>query len=68
MSEKNPPFCYICHKNFENSVDQLHYCICDIAVCPTCLNSVKINENSWICPKCKHQNDIEASQLFRVNN
>ncbi|MFX0069634.1 MAG: hypothetical protein ACFFAO_00875 [Candidatus Hermodarchaeota archaeon] len=62
---KNPPFCFICEKNYEDSVDQLHYCICDIAVCPNCLNSVKLNETSWVCPKCKNENNIESSQLFR---
>ena len=68
MSKKNPPYCYICEANYENNVDQLHYCICDIAVCPKCINSVKKSEKSWICPNCKNENDIEKSQLFRIKS
>ena len=68
MSKKNPPYCYICESNYENKVDQLHYCICDIAVCPKCINSVKKNEKSWICPSCKNENDVEKSQLFRMKS
>jgi len=64
MAKKNPPFCFICEQKTE--VDRLHYCICDIAVCDQCINSVKKNEKVWICPNCKNENDIEASMLFRV--
>ena len=62
----SPPFCYICGKNYKNSVDKLHYCICDISVCVDCVNSVKISNNSWVCPKCKAENDIGKSRLFRT--
>lgn len=68
MSKKHPPHCFICEKNYENNVDQLNYCICDIAVCPNCLNSVKKSEKVWICPKCKNENDVEKSQLFRIKD
>ena len=63
---KNPPFCYICGKNFEKTVDQLHYCICDIAVCDKCINSMMKNEKVWICPKCKAENEVDKSKLFRI--
>jgi hypothetical protein len=65
MSRKNPPYCYICESNYEGNVEQLHYCICDIAICPKCINSVKKSVKSWICPNCKNENNIEKSQLFR---
>jgi len=64
MSNKQPPNCYICEK--ETPVDRLHYCICDHAVCDKCVNSVKKNEESWICPSCKNENDVEGSMLFRM--
>lgn len=62
----NPPICYICKKNYADSVDRLHYCICDIAVCDGCINSVKKSDDDWICPKCKNQNDVKKSRLFRL--
>jgi len=65
MSTKQPPNCYICNKNYADSVDRLHYCICDIAICDKCINSVKKSGNNWICPKCKNENDVEKSRLFR---
>ncbi len=58
-----PPNCYICGK--ETEVDKLHYCICDIAICEKCINPLKKNEKTWICPNCKAENDIEKSLLFR---
>ena len=61
---KEPPFCYICET--ETPVDRLHYCFCNIAVCDKCVNSVKKNDKDWICPKCKAENDIEKSMLFRL--
>ena len=60
---KEPPNCYICNKNYADSADRLHYCICDTVVCDKCV-SVK-NDNVWICPKCKNENDVEKSRLFR---
>lgn len=63
---KVPPNCYICNKNYADSVDRLHYCICDIAICDKCINSVKKSGNKWICPKCKNENDVEKSMLFRT--
>lgn len=60
-----PPNCFVCNKNFEASLDELHYCICDIAICSRCINSVKKSENSWVCPKCSNENDVEKSMLFR---
>jgi len=62
---KNPPYCYICKKNCDDIIEKCVYCICDITVCDTCLNSVKINETSWICPHCNEERDIEKSKLFR---
>ena len=62
MSE-TPPNCYICHK--KSSLEDTYYCICDIAVCNDCINSVKINENNWVCPHCKEENNLEKSKLFR---
>ncbi len=63
-NNKTPPNCYICEK--ETDVDKLYYCICDIAVCNNCINSVKKNENTWICPKCSNENDASKSMLFRT--
>lgn len=60
-----PPFCYMCKDDFEKEVDMLYYCICDTALCDDCINSVKINENEWECPKCKNINKIRDSKLFR---
>ena len=60
-----PPFCFICHKDFEGKEYLLHYCICDTAVCTDCLNSVKKSENVWICPKCTAENDIKDTKLIR---
>ena len=65
MSERNPPICYNCGKNCEKDMENTYYCICDIAICHDCINSVKKNENTWICPHCKEENDIEKSLLFR---
>jgi len=70
MSKKapSPPICFICGKNCEDSheMERCHYCICDIAICHNCINSVKKNDTSWICPKCKVENNIEKSKLFRL--
>ena len=63
---KEPPKCFICGDNFAETVDRLHYCICDIAVCDKCINSVKKSDSTWICPKCKEENDVEKSRLFRM--
>lgn len=60
---ETPPNCYICHK--KNSLEDTYYCICDIAVCNDCINSVKTNENNWVCPHCKEENNLEKSKLFR---
>ncbi len=65
MSERNPPVCYSCGTSCEESMENTHYCICDIAVCHECINSVKKNDTTWICPHCKEENDIEKSLLFR---
>ena len=62
-----PPDCYVCGKNFKDSIDELHYCICDIAICIKCINSVKKSDISWFCPKCKTENDLEKSRLFRIS-
>ena len=63
-----PPVCYICKKNYENKVYNLYYCICDTAVCQECINSVKVNDNEWICPnpKCNEKNDLNKSKLIRI--
>jgi hypothetical protein len=60
-----PPVCFICNRNYDSKVDRLYYCICDIAVCDDCINSVKKNNNSWLCPKCNEVNDIKESRLIR---
>jgi len=60
-----PSNCYICKKDFEHEVDTLYYCICDISVCDECINSVKISNKEWQCPKCGTKNKIEDSKLFR---
>ena len=60
-----PPSCFSCNKNYENSLDSLNYCICDIALCDNCINSVKKNESTWICPNCKAENSLEESKLIR---
>ncbi|MFX1239552.1 MAG: hypothetical protein ACFFAS_13935 [Promethearchaeota archaeon] len=66
MPEKaNPPTCFSCSRNFEKSLDALHYCICDIAICANCISSVQKNDSTWICPNCKTQNSIEKSKLIR---
>lgn len=64
---KKPPICYICEKNCSAELSQLHYCICDSAICNSCINSVKKNNTFWICPKCKTENDVEKSILFRAS-
>ncbi|MFX0104683.1 MAG: hypothetical protein ACFE75_04240 [Candidatus Hodarchaeota archaeon] len=66
MPERSPPICFICSKNCEEKMESTHYCICDIAICHNCINSVKKNDTIWICPHCKEQNDIENSKLFRL--
>ena len=63
---KVPPNCYICGNNYADSVDRLHYCICDVAICDKCIYSVKKSEIAWICPKCKTENDTEKSRLFHM--
>ena len=62
---KNPPNCYICGKDCEDIIDRCYYCICDISVCDNCINSVKKNETTWICPHCHEEQNIEKSRLFR---
>ena len=66
MSERPPPICYSCGKSCEASMESTHYCICDIAICHDCINSVKKNYKMWICPHCKEEIGIEASKLFRA--
>ncbi len=65
MSDTPPPFCYVCKKDFVKKVGNLHYCICDTALCEECLNSVKTGNKEWTCPKCGEINDIKESKLFR---
>ena len=65
-SKKAPPICFICDKNCEESMENTYYCICDIAICNNCINSVKKNNKFWICPKCKVENELEKSKLFRL--
>ena len=65
MLEKTPPICYTCGNTCEDKMENTHYCICDIAICYDCINSVKKNDQMWICPHCKEENDIEDSKLFR---
>lgn len=62
---KKPPNCYICGKNCVDILDRCHYCICDINICDTCLNSVKKNDKVWICPSCHEERNIDTSKLFR---
>ena len=62
MSE-HPPNCFICHK--KSSITDAYYCICDIEICSDCINSVKKNNNTWVCPHCKEENNLEESKLFR---
>ncbi|MGV9174255.1 MAG: hypothetical protein ACOC44_04080 [Promethearchaeia archaeon] len=62
---KEPPFCTICEKDFSQTLDQLHYCICDKAVCQDCLNSVMKNKYIWVCPVCQAENDIAGSRLVK---
>ncbi|MFX1487789.1 MAG: hypothetical protein ACFFBI_01485, partial [Promethearchaeota archaeon] len=64
MIEREPPTCFICGKNCENSMEDTYYCICDIAICNDCINTVKRNDNTWICPHCKGENNLEESKLF----
>lgn len=66
MSEKAPPICFVCNKDCKDTMDMEYYCICDIAICHNCINSVKKNDKVWICPKCKAENDVKESKLFRL--
>ncbi len=66
MTERTPPLCYICGKSCANSVEDLYYCICDVAICHSCINTVKKNDKTWVCPHCKEVNDLEKSKLFRL--
>ncbi len=65
MTERTPPICFTCGKSCKDSMDRTYYCICDIAICHDCINSVKKNDKIWICPKCKEENDLVKSRLFR---
>jgi len=62
---KNPLNCYICGKNCEKAIDRCYYCICDTTICDSCINSIKKNETTWICPKCHEERNIEKTRLFR---
>ena len=62
---KNPPNCYICGKNCEDILDRCFYCICDTFVCDVCINSIKKNDATWICPNCKEERQLDKSMLFR---
>ena len=68
MSENSPPppICFVCNNDCKDTMERTSYCICDIAICHNCINSVKKNEKIWICPKCKAENDVEESKLFRL--
>ncbi|MFW9901002.1 MAG: hypothetical protein ACFFDY_06905 [Candidatus Thorarchaeota archaeon] len=63
--ERTPPICFSCGNSCAEDIENTHYCICDIAICHKCINSVKKNDKTWICPHCKEENDIERSKLFR---
>lgn len=65
--EVPPPICYICDENHEKEIHNLYYCICDVAVCEECINSVKINNKQWVCPKCQETNDLNKSKLIRID-
>ncbi|MFX1275196.1 MAG: hypothetical protein ACFFBP_15085 [Promethearchaeota archaeon] len=66
MPDKSrPPSCFLCSKNYEETLNMLHYCICDIGICDNCINSVKNSDTTWICPNCKAENSIEETKLIR---
>ena len=49
---KNPPNCFICGKDCADKLDRCSYCICDTTICDMCINSIKKNDTTWICPNC----------------
>ena len=66
MQEKAlPPKCFSCSKDFKDSLESLHYCICDIALCDDCINSAKKSESKWVCPNCGAENSLMTSKLIR---
>ncbi len=62
---KNPAHCFICGKNCEDKLDRCFYCICDTTICDMCINSIKKNDTTWICPNCKEERNLEGDMLFR---
>ncbi|NVM44793.1 MAG: hypothetical protein HWN79_07735 [Candidatus Lokiarchaeota archaeon] len=62
---KNPPNCFICGKDCADKLDRCSYCICDTTICDMCINSIKKNDTTWICPNCKEERNLEESMLFR---
>ncbi|MHA1820350.1 MAG: hypothetical protein ACTSU2_15050 [Promethearchaeota archaeon] len=68
MSEsENSAICSICGKDYTDREYELYYCLCNNAVCTSCIDKVKISETEWKCPKCGQVNDLESTRLFRMH-
>ena len=61
--EMSKTICVVC--NAEKDVTDFYYCLCDSAICSACIDSVKVDENQWKCPKCGEIMDLESTRLFR---
>lgn len=57
--------CNICHQDFTAKPDRLHYCLCNTSVCVDCVQTLKKSDTTWTCPKCKSENELEGTLLFR---
>jgi hypothetical protein len=57
--------CIVCKDSKE--ITNMHYCVCDAPVCSDCIQTLKIDDKNYKCPKCGEIQDIESTKLFRIH-
>ncbi len=65
---QNSSNCFICKENYTDREPDLFYCLCDVAVCKGCIDTIKLDEINWKCPKCEKEMDVESTRLFRTHD
>ncbi len=58
--------CVVCNQS--KDITTLHYCLCDKAVCETCVESLKTGDTHYKCPNCETIQDLGSTKLFRIHS